>query len=62
MKTEETTGYAKIIRPDIPQPLYRQEQVWARQGAALKRAMMVNWVIQTSDLYLKPFSDAFLRR
>ena len=41
-------------------PLYRQEQMWKRQGVELKRATMANWVIQTAGLYLKPFSEAFL--
>jgi len=42
-------------------PLYRQEQTWKRQGVDLKRNTMANWVIQTAELYLRPFSDAFLR-
>ncbi len=42
-------------------PLYRQEQMWKRLGVDLKRNTMANWVIQTAELYLKPFSDAFLR-
>ena len=42
-------------------PLYRQEQIWKRQGVNLKRNTMANWVIQTAEIYLKPFSDAFLR-
>ena len=42
-------------------PLYRQEQMWKRMGVDLKRNTMANWVIQTAELYLKPFSDAFLR-
>ena len=42
-------------------PLYRQEQTWKRLGVDLKRATMANWVIQSSELYLKPFSDAFLK-
>ena len=42
-------------------PLYRQEQIWKRMGVDLKRNTMANWVIQTAELYLKPFSDAFLR-
>ena len=42
-------------------PLYRQEQMWKRQGVDLKRNTMANWVIQTAVLYLRPFSDAFLR-
>ncbi len=42
-------------------PLYRQEQIWKRLGVELKRGTMANWVIQTSEKYLKPFSDAFLK-
>ena len=42
-------------------PLYRQEQMWKRMGVDLKRNTMANWVIQTAELYMKPFSDAFLR-
>ena len=41
-------------------PLYRQEQIWKRQGVELRRGTLANWVIQTSEIYLKPFSDAFL--
>ncbi len=42
-------------------PLYRQEQIWKRQGVNLKRNTMANWVIQTAEIYLKPLGDAFLR-
>ena len=41
-------------------PLYRQEQMWKRLGVDLKRNTMANWVIQTAEFYLKPFSEAFL--
>ncbi len=41
-------------------PLYWQEQMWKRLGVDLKRNTMANWVIQTAETYLKPFSDAFL--
>ena len=41
-------------------PLFRQEQMWKRHGVELKRNTMANWVIQTAETYLKPFSDAFL--
>ena len=41
-------------------PLYRQEQMWKRLGVDLKRNTMSNWGIQIAELYLKPFSDAFL--
>ena len=41
-------------------PLYRQEQMWKRHDVDLKRNTMARWAIQTAELYLKPFSDAFL--
>ena len=41
-------------------PLYRQEQIWKREGVDLKRGTMANWVIQTAEKYLRPFSDRFL--
>ena len=40
-------------------PLYRQEQIWKREGVELKRGTMANWVIQTTERYLKRFSEAF---
>ena len=41
-------------------PLYRQEQMWKRQGVELKRNTMANWVVLIADTYLKPFSEALL--
>lgn len=35
-------------------PLARQEKIWAREGIALSRATLANWVIQTSQNWLKP--------
>ena len=35
-------------------PLARQEKIWAREGIALSRATMANWVIQCSEVWLKP--------
>ena len=35
-------------------PLARQEKIWAREGLALSRATMANWVIQTAQTWLKP--------
>ena len=35
-------------------PLARQEKIWARDGLALTRATMGNWVIQTTQTWLKP--------
>jgi len=35
-------------------PLARQEKIWKREGIELSRATMANWVIQTSQTWLKP--------
>ncbi len=34
-------------------PLYRQEQIWKRQGLWLKRGTMANWVIQLCNRYFR---------
>ena len=35
-------------------PLARQEKMWAREGISLSRSTMANWVIQCSEVWLKP--------
>ena len=35
-------------------PLYRQEAEWLNMGIEVKRATLANWVIQASDMWLKP--------
>lgn len=35
-------------------PLYRQEQLWNRQGVMLSRQTLFNWLIYTTENYLKP--------
>jgi len=35
-------------------PLYRQEKDWARQGVALSRQTMANWVIRSAEDWLSP--------
>ena len=35
-------------------PLARQEKIWAKEGISLSRATMANWVIQCSEVWLKP--------
>lgn len=35
-------------------PLARQEKIWKRDGIALSRATMANWVIQCAQTWLKP--------
>ena len=35
-------------------PLARQEKIWKREGIELTRATLANWVIQTSQTWLKP--------
>ena len=38
-------------------PLYRQEKDWERQGVALSRQTMANWVIRCSEDWLRPIYD-----
>ena len=38
-------------------PLYRQEQDWKRQGVALSRQTMANWVIISAEAWLRPLYD-----
>ena len=35
-------------------PLTRQEKIWKREGIELSSATLANWVIQTSQMWLKP--------
>ncbi len=42
-------------------PLARQEKIWAREGIALSRATLANWVIQTSQNWLQPQTNYGLR-
>lgn len=35
-------------------PLYRQEKDFKRMGAEIKRDMMANWMIRSSEYWLKP--------
>ena len=35
-------------------PLARQENIWKRDGITLTRATLGNWVIETSQVWLKP--------
>lgn len=35
-------------------PLARQEKIWKRYGLELSRATLANWVIQTTQGWLKP--------
>ena len=38
-------------------PLYRQEQEWERMGVEISRQTMANWLIQSSDRWLKPIYE-----
>lgn len=38
-------------------PLYRQEQEWERMGVEISRQTMANWLIKSSDRWLKPIYD-----
>lgn len=38
-------------------PLYRQESEWKQMGLDLSRTTMVNWIIYSSEHWLKPLTD-----
>nr|WP_238475806.1 IS66 family transposase [Clostridium manihotivorum] len=38
-------------------PLYRQEKDFRRMGAELKRDMMANWIIRSTEYWLKPLYE-----
>jgi transposase len=38
-------------------PLYRQEKDFKRMGAELKRDMMANWIIRSTEYWLKPLYE-----
>ena len=38
-------------------PLYRQEKDWERQGVALSRQTMANWIIRAADDWLTPLYE-----
>jgi transposase len=38
-------------------PLYRQEQDWMRMGIEISRQTMANWLIQSSERWLRPLYD-----
>ena len=43
-------------------PLYRQEQDWQRQGIALSRQTMANWIIRCSADWLEPLYEQMRTR
>ena len=43
-------------------PLYRQEQEWARQGIRLSRQTMSNWILRSTEDWLRPVYDELHRR
>ena len=46
--------YQKYV---MSMPLYRQEKDFKRMGAELKRDMMANWLIRSSEYWLRPLYD-----
>lgn len=43
-------------------PLYRQEKDFRRMGAELKRDMMANWIIRSSEYWLKPLYERMYKQ
>ena len=46
-------SFKDVVIPDGI-PLARQEKIWLRDGFALSRATMANWIIKVAEKWLKP--------
>ena len=57
----EAVAHFAVQKFVMGSPLYRQEQEWNRQGVMLSRQTMSNWLIRSSDDWLKPVYDELHR-
>lgn len=53
----EAVAHIAVQKFVMGSPLYRQEQEWNRQGVMLSRQTMSNWLIRSSEDWLKPVYD-----
>ena len=51
--------YQKFV---MAAPLYRQEKDWERQGIMLSRQTMANWLVRSTERWLKPIVNELKRR
>jgi transposase len=58
----EAIAYAAYQKFVMGVPLYRQEQDWKRQGVYLSRQTLSNWLIEATELWVKPIFDELKRR
>ena len=54
MATASSVAYVMYQKYVNSVPLYRQEKDWKNQGLDLPRSTLANWIIKTSQDYLKP--------
>ena len=52
-----TVAWIMYQKYTLSVPLYRQERDFRRMGAPLKRDTMANWVIRSSEYWLKPLYE-----
>jgi len=55
----EAIAHIMTQKFEMGSPLYRQEQEWNRNGIALSRQTMSNWLIRASEDWLEPIYEVF---
>jgi transposase len=62
MCAPETVAHIAVQKCVMGSPLYRQEQDWRRNGIAITRQTMANWLIRCSEDYLEPVYERLHQR
>jgi transposase len=55
----EAIAHIMVQKFVMASPLYRQEQDWNRQGIAISRQTMSNWLLRATDDWLEPIYEAY---
>lgn len=58
----EAVAHIMVQKFVMHTPLYRLEQEFRRQGLQLSRQTMANWILYTSDTWLRPIYDVLHQR
>lgn len=59
--SESLLAYILYRKYGLYIPLYRQEKDFLQQAAPIGRTSMVSWIIQSSQMYIRPMYDHFHR-
>jgi len=55
----EAIAHIMVQKFVMATPLYRQEQDWNRQGIAISRQTMSNWLLRATEDWLEPIYEAY---